>query len=85
LEKLKSSEILLALSKFLVTCAKIVNTVVIDHLLKVENNNGDRIMVGFPKSSLIPEDEDPYGFGPYCSIPYLKNRYNIPWLDNEIK
>ncbi|MDR4512334.1 MAG: hypothetical protein MRJ93_11600 [Nitrososphaeraceae archaeon] len=83
LEKLNSREIFLALSKYLVTCARIVNNVVIDHLLKVENNKGDRIMVGFPKSSVIPEAEDPFDYGPYDSISYLKNRYNISWLDEE--
>lgn len=81
LEKLEGSDTFLALSKYLVTCARIVNTVVRDHLLKVENNNGQRNMVGFPRSSLIPEAEDPFDYGPYSSIAYLKNRFKIPWLD----
>ena len=86
IEKLKGKDILSALSKYLLTCTKINNNVMIDHLLKIKDNKGNKIMVGFPSSSLIPESKDPYEFGPYRSIQYLKKRYDISWLDeNNIK
>lgn len=87
LEKLKSKDILLAIYEYLVNCAKIVDSVIGDHLLKIDKDNGDSKMVGFPNSLIIPEDdEDMYSYGPKFSIAYLRNRYNIAWLNqNNIK
>ena len=63
IEKLKGNDILSALSKYLVTCAKIINNVMIDHLLKIQDDDGNKIMVGFPRSLYVPESKDLYEFG----------------------
>jgi len=87
LEQLDGRDIVSAIFKYLVNCAKIIDSVVVDHLIRAERNNGDIQMVGFPNSSLCPEDnEDMWSYGPKFSIDYLRNRYNIQWLDeNNIK
>jgi hypothetical protein len=87
LEQLEGRDIVSAIFKYLVNCAKIIDSVVVDHLIRTERNNGDIQMVGFPNSSICPEDnEDMWSYGPKFSIDYLRNRYDIQWLDeNNIK
>jgi hypothetical protein len=87
LEHLGSKDIVSAIFKYLVNCTKIIDSVVVDHLIKAEKNSGDIQMVGFPNSSICPEDnEDMWSYGPKFSIDYLRNRYDIQWLDeNNIK
>ena len=90
LEKLESKDIISTIFKFLANCAKIVDSVVVDKLLKVDKNNGERAMIGFPNSLLIPEaeEDDDTGctYAPIMSLGYWSKRYNISWLaENSVK